>query len=448
MEWFDFGVYAYLAVTIGKVFYSGARDNVQTLASFATFALSFLVRPLGGTFFGPLGDRIGRKRVLAVTMILMAAATFCVGLIPSYASIGFWAPLLLIACRLIQGFSTGGEYGGAATFIAEYAPDKRRGFYGSFLEMGTLTGYSLAARSVRLLRVAVGADGLQAWAWRIPFLIGGPIGVVGLYLRLRLDDTPAFQKLEAGQATSHHTPGERHTPPTEHVEASQKSELKDIFAAHWRPLTLCIALVAAYNVTDYMLLSYMPTYLGEQLGRPLTMELGATIIIMVLMICVMTFVGRLNDRTGRKPVLMAGMIGFLVLTWPAFYLLKQGSWGLTLAGMAMLGASLVCLLGTMSATLPALFRTDIRYGGLAIGYNISASLFGGTTPLVMEALIKGTDNSYAPAWYTMLFAVIGVISVALLRETAKKPLDGSPPSVATKEEAEAMARAQSPEPTF
>jgi MHS family proline/betaine transporter-like MFS transporter len=448
MEWFDFGVYAYLAVTIGKVFYSGASDSVQTLASFATFALSFLVRPLGGTFFGPLGDRIGRKRVLAVTIILMAGATFCVGLIPSYASIGFWAPLLLILCRLLQGFSTGGEYGGAATFIAEYAPDKRRGFYGSFLEMGTLLGYIFASGIVLILTETVGADGLQAWAWRVPFLIGGPIGVIGLYLRLKLDDTPAFQKLEAGQATTHATAGDRHPEPAEHIEASQKRELKDLVAAHWRPLALCIALVGAYNVTDYMLLSYMPTYLGEQLGRPLTMELGSIIIIMAAMILVMTFVGRLSDRVGRKPLLMAGMLGFLILTWPAFYLLKQGSWGPTLAGMTLLGASLVCLLGTMSATLPAMFRTDVRYGGLAIGYNISAAVFGGTTPLVMEALIKGTDNSYAPAWYTMLFAVIGIISVALLKETSKRPLEGSPPSVATKEEAEELARSQANEPTF
>lgn len=196
MEWFDFGVYSYLAVIIGKVFFSGAGDTVQVIASLATFAAAFLVRPLGGMFFGPLGDRVGRKKILALTMIMMAAATLSIGLIPSYATIGVWAPVLLILCRMVQGFSTGGEYGGAATFIAEYAPDKRRGFWGSFLEFGTLIGYTVAASLVTALTLLLSDDAMQQWGWRIPFLVAGPLGLVGLYLRLRLDESPAFKKLE------------------------------------------------------------------------------------------------------------------------------------------------------------------------------------------------------------------------------------------------------------
>ena len=184
MEWFDFGVYSYLAVTIGKVFFPGGSPAAQLIATFGAFAAAFLVRPIGGLFFGPLGDRIGRQKVLAITMIMMAIGTFCIGLIPGYNSIGIAAPLLLLLARLVQGFSTGGEYGGAATFIAEYSTDKRRGFMGSWLEFGTLGGYLLGAGLVTALTAMLSADQLLSWGWRIPFFIAAPLGLFGLYIRL------------------------------------------------------------------------------------------------------------------------------------------------------------------------------------------------------------------------------------------------------------------------
>ncbi|MYS13279.1 MFS transporter, partial [Streptomyces sp. SID4982] len=250
MEWYDFGIYSYLAATLGKVFFPSGNDTVQLLSSFATFAVAFLVRPLGGMVFGPLGDRIGRKRVLSMTMILMAVGTFAIGLIPSHAAIGMWAPALLILFRLIQGFSTGGEYGGASTFIAEYAPDKRRGFFGSFLEFGTLAGYVGASGLVVVLNTVFSEDQMLHWGWRIPFLVAAPLGFIGLYLRLKLDETPAFQKLEGGNVHA--------SDAADAVETSATADLGKIFTRHWRPLVLCLALVAAYNITDYMLLSYMP----------------------------------------------------------------------------------------------------------------------------------------------------------------------------------------------
>ncbi|WP_326690118.1 MFS transporter [Streptomyces sp. NBC_01795] len=445
MEWFDFGIYAYLAVTIGKVFFPAG--STQLLASFTAFAASFLVRPLGGLFFGPLGDRIGRKKVLATTMMLMALGTFCIGLIPSYDTIGLASPALLLVCRLVQGFSTGGEYGGAATFIAEYAPDKKRGYFGSFLELGTLTGYTGAAGLVLILTTTLGPDAMLDWGWRIPFLVGGPIGVIGLYLRMKLDETPAFQKRAAEMS---------HSPEASKVEAASprlsenvpQKELKTIFAEQWRTLLLCIGLVAAYNVTDYMLLSYMPAYLTDALGYENSMELVAAIIAMVAMMTVLQRVGHLNDRFGRKPLLLAGMIGFLVLTVPAFALFQQGSFIAVMAGLLVLGACLVCLLGTMSATLPALFPTDVRYGSLSIGYNVATSVFGGTAPGVMTALVDSTGDKLAPAYYASGAAVLGIISVLCMKETAQQPLEGSPPSVSTPEEAHALARAQTNEPTF
>ncbi|MGW0562585.1 glycine betaine/L-proline transporter ProP [Streptomyces sp. NPDC003016] len=440
MEWFDFGIYSYLAVTIGHVFFPPGNDTVQLLSSFATFAVAFLVRPIGGMVFGPMGDKIGRKKILALTMILMAIGTFAIGLIPSYATIGFWAPVLLILFRLVQGFSTGGEYGGASTFIAEYAPDKRRGFFGSFLEFGTLAGYTGAAGLVTALTAWLGSDAMEAWGWRVPFLVAGPLGLVGLYLRMRLDETPAFQKLESGNA--------RASEAADPVETTAKGDLAKIFRQYWPTLILCIALVGAYNVTDYMLLSYMPTYLSDELGYSETHGLLILLGVMVCLMAVISQVGRLNDHFGRKPLLMAGMLGFFFLSLPSFLLIKQGSIPAIIAGMLMLGLSLVCLLGTMSAALPALFPTHVRYGSLSVGYNLSASLFGGTTPLVITGLISFTGNNLMPAYYSMAAALVGVIAVACMKETARKPLAGSPPSVETKEEAAELVAAQAPGPKF
>ncbi|WP_079023766.1 MFS transporter [Streptomyces odonnellii] len=425
MEWFDFGIYSYLAATLGQVFFPSGNPTVQLLSSFATFAVAFLVRPVGGLVFGPLGDRIGRKKVLALTMIMMAAGTCAIGLIPSYATIGFWAPVLLVFFRLVQGFSTGGEYGGASTFIAEYAPDRRRGYFGSFLEFGTLSGYIGAAGLVTALRTGLGAQAVEAWGWRVPFLVAGPLGLVGLYLRLRLDETPAFRRL---------------APET--VTATAKGDLGRIFRGYWRTLILCVALVGAYNITDYMLLSYMPAYLSDELGYSDTHGLLVLLGVMACLLLVINRVGTLSDRFGRKPLLMTGMLGFFFLALPSFLLIAQGSVPAIAAGMLMLGLSLVCLLGTMSATLPALFPTNVRYGALSIGYNVAVSVFGGTTPLAITALIALTGTDLLPAYYAMGAALVGVVAVALTRETAGLPLPGSPPSVSTEAEAEAVRQSR------
>ncbi|NGN68820.1 MFS transporter [Streptomyces sp. A7024] len=427
MEWYDFGVYAYLAVTIGKVFFPSGSDTAQTLSSLATFAAAFLVRPLGGMFFGPLGDRIGRKKILALTMIMMSAATFAIGVLPTHAAVGLWAPALLVFFRMVQGFSTGGEYGGAATFIAEYAPDKRRGFFGSFLEFGTLIGYTLAAVLVTALQTFLSNEQMLSWGWRVPFMVAAPMGLVGLYLRLKLEETPAFQHLEEESG-----PADR----------EEKVPFLQRFAGQWRAVAVCIALVAAYNVTDYVLLSYMPTYLEDTLGFSGTSGLMAIVVVMVILMALINLVGRLSDTVGRKPLLMTGSIGFLVLSMPAFMLIRTGTWPLVFAGLLILGMCLLCYLATMSAVLPALFPTALRYGALAIAFNVSVSLFGGTAPLAVEALVSATGNDLMPAFYMMLFAVVGIVAVANLKETAGKPLKGSPPSVATREEAVELVHAQ------
>ncbi|WP_190048671.1 glycine betaine/L-proline transporter ProP [Streptomyces lomondensis] len=412
MEWFDFGVYSYIAVTLGKVFFPSGNPTAQLLSTFGAFAAAFLVRPLGGMVFGPLGDRVGRQKVLALTMIMMAAGTFAIGLIPSYATIGVGAPVLLLVARLVQGFSTGGEYAGASTFIAEYAPDKRRGFLGSWLEFGTLAGYIGGAGLVTLMTALLSADDLTSWGWRIPFLIAGPMGIIGLYLRLRLEETPAFAA-EAAKA-------ETDRP---------KVPLREMITGQWRALLLCVGLVLVFNVTDYMLLSYMPSYLTGQLHYDETHGLLVVLGVMALMMIVQPFAGALTDRVGRRPVIATGCAGFLLLSVPALLLIRDGSLLAVALGMGALGLLLVCFTASMPSALPALFPTKVRYGSLSIGFNVSVSLFGGTTPLVVTALIGATGNMMMPAYYMMAAAVIGGFAVWRMAESAGRPLPGSAPSV-------------------
>ncbi|MGW5366033.1 MFS transporter [Actinopolymorpha pittospori] len=434
-EWYDFGVYSYLTAIISRVFFSGLPSGLALVATLATFAVSFLVRPFGGLFFGPLGDRVGRTKVLSVTVIMMALGTTLLGVIPSYAAIGVAAPLLVLFGRLVQGFSTGGEYGGAMTFIAEYAPDKRRGFLGSWLEFGTLTGYTFGAVLVTVLTTVLTDAQMLSWGWRIPFLIALPIGLVGLYLRLRLEETPAFERLLAK------SPQQKGTPT--------RDEFRLIFTKHWRSLLLVGGLVIAWNVTNYMLTSYMPTYLTDTLpghaeeGTTRTVSDLMQIAVLVILLVLVTFLGRLSDRVGRRPVLMAGCAALVVLSIPAVLLLRAGGLGPTFLGLLIMGLTLVCFSSTCPSTLPALFPTEIRYGGLSIAFNIFVSAFGGTTATVMGALVLATGDLNWPGYYLVAAGVIGAVSALLIRDPARQPLAGSSPSVSTLAEArELVARAR------
>jgi MHS family proline/betaine transporter-like MFS transporter len=426
MEWFDFGVYSYLAVTLGKVFFPGGDASAQLLATFGAFAAAFLVRPIGGLVFGPLGDKIGRQKVLAITMIMMSIGTFCIGIIPSYASIGILAPILLLAARLLQGFSTGGEYGGAATFIAEYSTDNRRGFMGSFLEFGTLGGYLLGAGLVTILTVAMPQQTLLDWGWRIPFFIAAPLGLFGLYIRLKLEETPAFQK---------------HMEKQEALEQSKpRLTLWQMLSKYRKQMLKCIGLVLLFNVSNYMLTSYMPSYLTGILGLSEISSLLLILVVMFVMMPLTLFWGHWNDRLGRRPVIWAGAIGLIVMAIPCMMMIGTGNLYLVFLGLIILGVIHTCFSGSMPATLPALFATDIRYSALAIGFNLSVSLFGGTTPLITTWLVEKTHNLMMPAYYLMGAGVIGVLTVFTLRETARKPLSGSAPAVATEAEAHSLVK--------
>ncbi|MFK0172128.1 MFS transporter [Streptomyces sp. NPDC090306] len=421
MEWFDFGVYSYLASTIGKVFFPDASPGAQVVSSFATFAAAFVVRPLGGLVFGPLGDRIGRQKVLATTMIMMAAGTFVIGLIPSYGTIGFAAPILLLLARMVQGFSTGGEYGGATTFVAEYSPDRHRGFLSSWLDFGTFVGYALGSALVTLLNFLLSDDQMVSWGWRLPFLIAGPLGVIGLYMRLKLEESPAFQK----QLDEHEK---------SLAQDSAGTEFKTIIRNHWRPLLLCMGIVLLYNVTNYMVTGFLPTYQTDTLNRSSSSADVLVLIGMLWIVVLITFIGRLSDRVGRRPVYAVGAAAMIVLAIPAFLLIKaEGTW-LPILGVLILSTLLACFAAPSAATLPALFPTAIRYAAMGIGFNFAVAAFGGTTPLVTEALVNVTGDDMVPAYYLMLAGVIGLVTVKFLPESAQVPLNGSQPMVGSEEE--------------
>ncbi|MBU1825924.1 MAG: MFS transporter [Alphaproteobacteria bacterium] len=406
VEWFDYGIYAYGVTYISAALFPGDTEEA-VLFALATFAISFLVRPLGGLFWGPLGDRIGRKSVLAMTILLMAAATFAVGLIPSYDSIGFWAPTILIVLRMLQGFSTGGEYGGAATFMAEYAPDDRRGFYGSFLEFGTLAGFSFGAALMLGYSLHLGDEAMHEWGWRIPFLIAGPVGLVGMYLRSKLEDTPVFREEMAS--------ADRRKPPG----------IAAMMREYWRPLLVVGGLVVALNVVNYSLLSYMPTYLQRRIGLSNEEALIVPIIGMVFMMVFLPFAGALSDRIGRRPMWRWSLIGLLVFVVPLYMLIGTGFAG-AVAGFLLLGLLYVPQLATISATFPAMFPTAVRFAGFAIAYNISTSIFGGTAPMIGSGLISLTGDPLMPAYYMMLACVVGLVALRFMPETAGRSLREDP----------------------
>lgn len=405
-EWFDYGIYAYGVVYISAALFPGEAAEA-TLFALATFAISFLVRPLGGLFWGPLGDRYGRKSVLALTIVIMSLATVGVGLIPSYETIGLWAPALLVLLRMIQGFSTGGEYGGAATFMAEYSPDHRRGFYGSFLEFGTLAGFSFGALLMLQFSLWLGEEAMHDWAWRIPFFVAGPMGLIGLYLRSRMEDTPIFREIEAQHET----------------EPTASTELRHLLTRYWRPLLTMGGLVIALNVVNYTLLSYMPTYLQRRLDLSSDAALVVPIVGMLFMMLFVPVAGALSDRVGRKPLWWFSLIGLFLAAVPLYLLMATGFAG-ALLGFALLGLLYVPQLATISATFPAMFPTQVRFAGFAISYNVATSLFGGTAPAFNSWLIGLTGDELMPAYVMMAACVVGAVALARTPETAGLSLRG------------------------
>ncbi|EMY36204.1 arabinose efflux permease family protein [Arthrobacter crystallopoietes BAB-32] len=403
VEWFDYAVYGYLAATISVVFFPESDPQTALLATFALFAVSFLVRPIGGFVWGHIGDRVGRRTALSLSILIMSAATFCIALIPGYATIGIWAPALLLFVRIIQGFSASGEYAGASAFLVEYAPPRRRGIYAAVVPASTATGLLLGSLLTALFTATLSTDQMQDWGWRIPFLLAAPMGLIGRYIRTKLEDTPAFRELAA-------------------EDHAVKAPVKSMFRQHWRQLLQAVGAVLLNAVGFYVILSYMPTYLSEELGLGATESYIATTIALLTYIGFIFLTGMLSDRFGRKKVLISASVTFILLTVPAFALLGTGSFLVIVLVQILLGAMLTLNDGTLPSFLAEMFPTKVRYSGFAVSFNLSNALFGGTAPMVATLLISLTANDLAPAWYLVAAAVVSLVAVALSRETSHQPL--------------------------
>ncbi|MGP9693423.1 MFS transporter [Brachybacterium sp. AOP25-B2-12] len=461
MEWYDFGIYGYLTVTMTAVFTAGLPDSLQLLAVMFGFAVSYIVRPIGGLVLGPLGDRIGRQKVLYFTMAAMAIATALIGLLPTAATVGSGAALVLLyLLKLVQGFSTGGEYAGATTYVAEFAPDKRRGYFGAYLDLGSYLGFAAGASMVAVVTLITqsisGPDAMTDYGWRIPFLTAIPLGAVAVYLRTRIPETPAFeneQQAAAAADTAVADEAERIVADAPREEASQPGAIRrwakpltTLISENLGTILVGIALVAAANSAGYALTSYMPVYLEEEIGLHTTGAALATVPALVVMALCLPLVGKLSDRVGRKPMYLAAVIAALVLMVPAFLLMHLNSFWAVMGAMFLVAIPVGLFVSMSASALPAMFPTKTRFSGMGLTYNVSVSLFGGTTPLVSQWLLQTTGISLMPAFYIMLFAALAGIALIWFQESARKPLLGSFPTVETHEEAQELYEGQDDNP--
>ncbi|WP_217376923.1 MFS transporter [Paenarthrobacter ureafaciens] len=403
VEWFDYAVYGYLAGIISTVFFPESDRQTALLATFGVFAISFFVRPIGGFIWGHIGDRIGRKQALSLSILLMSVATFCIALIPGYATIGVMAPILLLLVRVVQGFSAAGEYAGASAFLVEYAPAHRRGLYAAVVPASTAAGLLLGSLLAALLTSVMSAEQLNEWGWRLPFLLAAPMGLIGRYIRTKLEDTPAFRELAE----------------TDHAV---KAPAFAMFTTYRKQLVIATGAVLLNAVGFYVILSYMPTYLSEELGFGAAQSFLATTIALASYIGFIFLTGIASDRFGRKKMLIIAAVLFSILTVPAFMLLDSGSFVVIVFVQILLGGMLTLNDGTLPSFLAELFPTKVRYTGFAVSFNLSNALFGGTAPFMATLLIGMTHNQLAPGWYLVAASLVSLIAVLFAAETSRKPL--------------------------
>lgn len=404
VEWFDSSAYAVMAVTISALFFPSGDPVAALLATWLIFAGGFVARPIGAAFFGRYGDLIGRNRMLALCVLMMSAATFVIGILPTYATIGIWAPIFLFILRAVQGFTTGGEYTGSSSFIVEYAPEGKRAFYASVIPL-TVGLASVAGAGLGILITSTLSEAdVASWGWRIPFWIAAPLGLIGLFIRAHVDDTPVFRALEHQERTVSH--------PLREAIRLCKRQIFTLFG---------------YSVTNavgyYLMSSYMIAYMSSSLGYTSSEAMFANVIAMLAYCVACPFAARLSDRFGRKAMLLAACIGFVVITIPAFAIMPLGL-GFACLGGAML-AILVAIIGTSNVpALVEMFPPAVRSSSSAMGYSLAYVLFGGTAPFVATWLVSTMGTSLAPGFYLMGLAVLSALVVIFLfRETKNLPLN-------------------------
>ncbi|AKU27459.1 Proline/betaine transporter [Geobacillus stearothermophilus] len=406
IEWFDYFLYGTVAALVfNQLFFPSKDPTVGLLLSYSSFALSFFIRPLGGIVFSHIGDKIGRKKTLVLTLSLMGIATAGMGLLPTYEMIGIWAPVLLILLRLVQGIGLGGEWGGALLLAVEYAPKEKRGLFGSIPQMGVTIGLLLGTFVMSLMTL-MPDETFMSWGWRIPFLLSALLVVFGLWVRHGIDETPSFKKVkETGQVA--------------------KVPLVETLRTQWKEVLIAIGGKVVETAPFYIFGTFIVSYATTNLGFSKTAALNAVTVATIVTTILIPLMGKWSDRYGRKPLYIAGTVGMMIYAFPYFWLLQQKSVALliiaTVIGLGIIWAPITAVLGTMFSEI---FPSNVRYTGISLGYQIGAALAGGTAPLIATALLAAYGNSYVPvALYIVLVSLISLAAVWSVRDRKHEELD-------------------------
>ncbi|HZG05945.1 MAG TPA: MFS transporter [Streptomyces sp.] len=415
IEWYEFGVYGYFATVIAANFFTpeGAGDLEALVKTYASFALAFFFRPVGAALFGRVGDRIGRRPTLILVVLLMTAATAAIGLLPTYAAVGAAAPWLLTLVRVVQGLSAGGEFGGAVSVMTEFAPPGRRGLYGAWqsftVALGLLAGAGLAA----LLATVLSEDDLHRWGWRLPFLLAVPLGLVALWLRLRLEETPSFRRSARGTHRGTGTGEGGGAPAPETAPATAPPSA----AATGRAVALGIGRLMGWSAAGYTFLVVMPSYLQTTLGASFRQALVATVVANAGFALAILPAGALSDRIGRRAVMVTGTVLLVLLALPLLNLLQDPDASAAAKSAAVFGAGAAVglLAGPGPAMLAEMFPTTVRYTGLGLAYALSNAVFSGSAGLVVTELIKRTGDADIPAYYVVAVCAVGLPALLALR---------------------------------
>ncbi len=404
LEWYDFAVYASVAGLLGRLFFPAVDPLASLLASFSVFAVGYIARPVGAVVFGRLADRRGRRTTLIAVITMMGVATVLIGLMPTYATVGVVAPVLLVLARLTQGLSVGGEFPASSSYLVEIAPPGRRGRYGSVVYVTAGMGFALGIAVVFAMNAVVAPEGMASWGWRVPFLLGFPLLLIGMYLRARATETPAFRAV----ADNARTARPEGTTPT--------------VGGQWRAMALLAGIGVAFAVSSYTVLAFVLSYLLVVRGTPAGTAYLSVITAIVVGSFLTAIFGELSDRVGRKPLLIAACVGLIVLSVPAYALLGTGGFVAATAGQLLLWLPVAVFCGVVPAAASELFPAAIRVTGVAIPNALVTAIFSGTTPLVATWLIGVSGDPFAPAWYLVGAAVVSLPFVVAMRETARSAL--------------------------
>lgn len=402
VEWYDYAVYGYFATYIAMTYFAEHDSTTALLQTFAVFGIAFAARPIGGAFAGHFGDRLGRKHTLTVLVLTTSVATAAIGLLPSYERVGTWAAVLLVAARLLQGLAASGEYGSAGALVTEYAAPRWRGAFGAAIELATLVGFIVGSLTATVMEFTVGAETMQAGAWRVPFLAALPLGVVGLYIRLKLTDSPAFTDLKDSNDVAR-------TPVVELVRNP----------VYRRQVLRIMGIGASGFVSYYTILTFYPAYVGSSELLPTSQASLCTTLTLAWMILLQIPAGALSDVVGRRKLMMTAQGMFIVCGVPLFLLMMQGGFAQVLIAQLSLGTILALVLGAQTAAYQELFPTRVRVSGVSVGQGITAALFGGTASYLGVYLTSKFDTPLAAVIYMCVIAAVSLATWVRSTETAR-----------------------------